>query len=320
MSSTQTEEEIDSLFPEDPTTPSLALIASNNVQITLPYSTGGKDHPIFTLGSGCRPAKIEGRDAPAAFTAQTALSDRTLKEGIYFRIENGAQSKFHKAITSDSHASSEHLSLSGKVSAGGKFAEASDMKASIQASIRTGNIYIDEPRFSLAALADTRRTRTKPSCFPSKYGEYYVASLKLGADAGVLASSASTLHDDSESLDVKAKLRVLWWDIEASEHEETHSVEAWAEFKATGFDTLAGENVGGGSRKQTGEVIMDFVERVTDVEARVRGKMEEFGLTEDKKVDLEMCRRLCEAGLVVEITLLPYSQVRDYMVALNQRR
>lgn len=47
--------------------------------------------------------------------------------------------------------------------------------------------------------------------------------------------------------------------------------------------------------------------------------MQEFGLTEDRNVDLDICRKLCESGLVVEITLLPYSQVRDYVTAINER-
>lgn len=83
------------------------------------------------------------------------------------------------------------------------------MKAFIQSSSRTGTIYIDGLRFSLDALADTRRARRNHnlSDFEVKYGDYYVASLQLGADAGILASTASTMHAESESLDVKVTLQ-----------------------------------------------------------------------------------------------------------------
>ncbi|KAB8206011.1 hypothetical protein BDV34DRAFT_234965 [Aspergillus parasiticus] len=308
-------EELESLFPEDPTTPSLALIASNGAQITLPYSTGGSDNPIIVLGSGCHPSKLESNDARAPFNAKTALSDRCLKESVRFRIENGARSRFQKAITSSSHATAEHLNLSGCVGAGGKFLGASgsgrynkdvsdnedDMKASIQASIRTGTIYIDEPHFSLNALADTRRSRSEPSYFSEIYGEYYVASLQLGADAGVLASSASKKHLETESLDVKGTLHVLWWDIEAGNHTESQSSEFWSRINVTGFDTLAGENVTHISlQRPAQEVVMEYVERVTALEARVRQKMDEFGFLKNKAVDLHI-------------------QVRDYVAALNER-
>ncbi|EIT82286.1 hypothetical protein Ao3042_00539 [Aspergillus oryzae 3.042] len=319
-------EELESLFPEDPTTPSLGLIASNGGQITLPYSTGGSGKPIAILGSGCRPSKLESDDAHAPFNAKTALSDRSLKESVRFRIEDGALSKFHKAITSSSHATAEHLSISGCGRVGGKFLGAMravsdnghELKASIQASIRTGTVYIDEPRFSLNALADTHRSQSKPSYFSEIYGEYYVASLQLGADAGLLASSASKEHMETESLDVKATLHILWWDIEKNIHTESHSSDFWSQIKVTGFDTLTGEDLTHISPQGDGEV-MNYVQRVTELEARVRQKMDGFALTKNKVVDWHMCKSLCEAGLVAEITLLPYSQVRDYMTALTER-
>lgn len=192
------------------------------------------------------------------------------------------------------------------------------MKASIQASIRTGTVYIDEPRFSLNALADTHRSQSKPSYFSEIYGEYYVASLQLGADAGLLASSASKEHMETESLDVKATLHILWWDIEKNIHTESHSSDFWSQIKVTGFDTLTGEDLTHISPQGDGEV-MNYVQRVTELEARVRQKMDGFALTKNKVVDWHMCKSLCEAGLVAEITLLPYSQVRDYMTALTER-
>lgn len=192
------------------------------------------------------------------------------------------------------------------------------MKASIQASIRTGTVYIDEPRFSLNALADTHRSQSKPSYFSEIYGEYYVASLQLGADAGLLASSASKEHMETESLDVKATLHILWWDIEKNIHTESHSSDFWSQIKVTGFDTLTGEDLTHISPQGDGDV-MNYVQRVTELEARVRQKMDEFALTKNKVVDWHMCKSLCEAGLVAEITLLPYSQVRDYVTALSER-
>ncbi|ODM15567.1 hypothetical protein SI65_09170 [Aspergillus cristatus] len=331
MSLTTTQTDIiEDIFPEDPTTPSLALVASSGAQISLPWSTEGD----AMLSFGCCVSQLEGDNTYAPFRTKTAMSEKTLSGRLRFRNEAGAQSSFHKAITSSASSSSEHTSISGKAGVGGKFLRASvsgkynkdvsdnadDMKASIQATIRTGTVYINEPRFSLEALADTRRTRSNPSYFSERYGDYYVASLQLGADAGVLASSASSAHAESESLDIKVTLTVLWWDIEVNYHSEKHSSSQWSNFNITGFDTLTGSNVTNASlQKPAQEVIQDYIQRVTNLEVRVREKMKEFGLTEDRNVDLDTCRKLCESGLVVEITLLPYSQVRDYVTALNER-
>ena len=49
-----------------------------------------------------------------------------------------------------------------------------------------------------------------------------------------------------------------------------------------------------------------------------KGRDEKMWFNRGKVVDLDMCRKLCASGLVAEITLMPYSQVRDYMVAINK--
>ena len=190
-------------------------------------------------------------------------------------------------------------------------------KASIQSTIRTGVIYIDGPRFSLDALADIRRLRknVSPSFFDT-YGSYYVDTLKLGADAGVLASRASSESIDSESRDIQVKVRVLWWEIEANYHEGTYSAERWSQFNVTTFDTLTGANVSDASLDEPPEkVAQEYIGKATSLDDRVRDKMEELGLKKDCKVDLETCREIFASGLVVEITLLPYSQLREFVMA-----
>ncbi|KAB8256224.1 hypothetical protein BDV32DRAFT_129624 [Aspergillus pseudonomiae] len=193
------------------------------------------------------------------------------------------------------------------------------LKASLHATIRTGTIYVDGPRFSLDALADTRRSRRDPSYFSKIYGDYYVDNLKLGADAGVLLSSATSSSEQIESLDTKAKLHILWWDIEKNYHTESKSFKYWSEFHITGYDTLTGSNASDQSLdKPPQAVAQDYLKLAGDLEFRVRDKMKKFGLTGEKVVDLDICRKICASGLVAEVTLMPYSQVRDYMVAINE--
>lgn len=268
-------EDINDIFPEDPTQPSVSLASSAGSPITLPWVKSESGKLITTLGTGCHSSKLQSDSAVTPFATQQALSASTLHGGIRFSNEVGSKSSFHKAITSDQAAHSEHLSVLGKLPAGCKFLNASasgtynksvldnedvgfpsrntcaietgakieqDLKASIQASIRTGVIYFDNPRLSLDAIADTRRSRRSLDYFSQKYGDYYVASLHLGADAGLLASISSKAHSESESLDLKIKLHVLWWDIEKSQHDEKQSRETFSKTKITAFETLNGSN------------------------------------------------------------------------------
>lgn len=189
------------------------------------------------------------------------------------------------------------------------------MKASAQATIRTGVIYFDSPRLSLDAIADTRRSTRNRDYFSRKYGDYYVASLHLGADAGVLASVSSKDHSESESMEIKAKLHVLWWDVAKSHREEKHSEEVFFTSNITAFETLTGSNVKNGDSNTA----LTYIQRVSNLKERVRDKMDELKLQEDKVLKLEDVKEICEAGLVAEITLLPYSQMRDYTAALIER-
>jgi hypothetical protein len=181
-------------------------------------------------------------------------------------------------------------------------------------------VYFDQPRLSLDAIADVRRSRKDRSSFSRKYGDYYVASLRLGADAGLLASVSTKERTELESMNVKAKLKVLWWDVETSYYEESQSYEAWSAFDITAFETLTGSNVQNGALEEPSQkVAVDFIQRVSDLENRVRDKMRELDLQKDKILKPEDVQKICESGLVSEITLLPNAQIRDYTAALVER-
>lgn len=147
-----------------------------------------------------------------------------------------------------------------------------------------------------------------------------MGNLKLGADAGLLASSASQESSQSESLDAKGKLHALWWDVEKSYHDASVSADAWSDLNITAFDTLEGMNVSETSHSGSAQrVAQDYIGRMDELDRRVYRKMEELGLRGHQQLDLEMCRKLCASGLVVEVTLFPYQHVRDYVRASNER-
>jgi hypothetical protein len=181
-------------------------------------------------------------------------------------------------------------------------------------------IYFDQPRLSLDAIADIRRSKRDRVYFSRQYGDYYVASLRLGADAGLLASVSTNNRSQSEILEVKAKLHVLWWDIEKSYNEEHHTHEAWSAFDITAFETLSGLNVQNGALQQDPQTAAwNYIQRVSNLEKSVRDKMSELGLEEDKSLTHNDVQKICESGLVAEMTLLPYTQIRDYTATLIER-
>lgn len=84
--------------------------------------------------------------------------------------------------------------------------------------------------------------------------------------------------------------------------------------------TLAVSNIKSAPlQKPPQQVAQVYIDRLSSLGTRVREKMDAFGLTENKYLDPKTYREICASGLVAEIILLPYSQVRDYAVSLNER-
>jgi hypothetical protein len=110
---------------DDPNLSPISLASSTGRAITLPWAKAESGQLIATLGTGCHSAKLQSDSAVAPFVTQRALSDGTFRESVRFRNEVGAQSSFHKAITSNQASKSEHMSGTAEVSAGCKFAKVS---------------------------------------------------------------------------------------------------------------------------------------------------------------------------------------------------
>ena len=59
--------------------------------------------------------QVEADDAQIPFRTKCAFSEKTISKPE-FRIESGAQSNFHKALTSNAQSSVQHMAVSFKAS------------------------------------------------------------------------------------------------------------------------------------------------------------------------------------------------------------
>ena len=114
MALTKSNYNVEDIFPEDPTIPSIALITSSRSQLSLPCPN---NPALMTMvGSGVHSSKLEEKEAEVPFRAKCAFSEKTISEKPEFRIESGAQSNFHKALTSNAQSSVQHMAVSFKAS------------------------------------------------------------------------------------------------------------------------------------------------------------------------------------------------------------
>lgn len=86
-----------------------------------------------------------------------------------------------------------------------------------------------------------------------------------------------------------------------------------------GFDSLNGEFVttAPGADLDVNK-LRSLVAGGLKIEERVFNAFESMGLKDGDSVSPEICQRLCEAGLVVSIILMPFAKCADYIAARNR--
>ncbi|KAF2738960.1 hypothetical protein EJ04DRAFT_519904 [Polyplosphaeria fusca] len=315
-------------FPTDPFTPSLRYAASRQLPITIPWT-----NKLIRMGASLSLAG-EGN---ATFREATPFSEASLnKSKMAFRP--GSRGSVRQASTRYNERSSEHLdvSMQGEIgfpglSASGRAhyeTNASEVnshkaiKASLRAEYRSGYVvFADIPSFSAEATNILRAEPSPIEAFRTKYGDYYVGAYAIGGANGNLVTGAAATSSESKNLSVEYSVKVLWMEksrtIEDHERRSTaagyasliayDSLEEWkGDLHGSDFDSYA--NIMRASEENQRRSLA-LAQRVTE-------RTERLGLKMGHEVPWNTCDAIFEAGLVVEILLLPFSALRDYTTAL----
>ena len=152
--------------------------------------------------------------------------------------------------------------------------------------------------------------------------------MRLGADNATFVSMK--IDDESEASDLRAvvKGKVLFITKTMTYTESKRRFderEAWITFN--GLDTLASRNEslsvmsGSADVRRIHAVAKEYAAMAKDLEHRVDRKLKELGLDRNstKRLTLAHINRICESGLVVELLLLPYAGLRDYLEAARRQ-
>jgi len=91
-----------------------------------------------------------------------------------------------------------------------------------------------------------------------------------------------------------------------------------------GFDTLEQTNVedncaAGDCNKlgQIGQMSTEYTKLVTGLQSRIDKSLKMLGMDHSSEVSTADCQKLCEAGLIVRLILLPYLSLRAYKETVN---
>ena len=182
---------------------------------------------------------------------------------------------------------------------------------------RAGSIaFVHPPRLSEVALQTLKYNGGLPA-FEKKWGDYYVAGYRIGGDAGVMMSLASSSKIVSESVTVCIKVEILFFSLENSWSKSWSQAESDLRVTLSCFSTFEQAQIQ--EQRQLGDPkLHKFIEEARGIHDRAQGlvdtiqrKLDSIGISKDKDITTEQCVGLCESGMVVELLLFPIGNLRE---------
>ncbi|KAK2690197.1 hypothetical protein QWA68_010995 [Fusarium oxysporum] len=299
-------------------------------------------HRELTLGTGFS-SKLISTPNPWITARSPFNIDELRKQRLLYDGKVEGRHNFRDAESTSHSTGMEHTSGSLGVAVGCSFLSASvtgsydktvlETKDTYSVSrtclVRDGVIrFKAEPRLSYEAEKLLREPNGQAK-FQEVYGDYYVSCYILGGDAGVYVATSDDTVDTRTKEKVTVKVKVLFFtasktfEKEKSTHDETFQV------TLSGYDTLTNTCHGYPSKKegldkvsqaQFNEVRRQSIGHLQNVDKlpfRVRERMRELRLVNDQdELEWSHCSDICQAGLVVQVILMPYRYLRDYQIAL----
>ncbi|TFK32765.1 hypothetical protein BDQ12DRAFT_476790 [Crucibulum laeve] len=316
------------LLLDDPNVLNVEQVAHDNIPIYFPWSL-----QCITLGTGFN-STLTSKGNTNPFSSRSAFAQRSLNSTpVRFDDDTGGSS-FKKSITSKSTYSYEHVDFKFGISVGGWVLGASvsgayakdvlsnkdSQKLSVRSTMRLGTVaYVDTPGLSSEGFSLLRQEGVEK--FHQTYGDYYVAGLRLGADNATMLSSSSNTDIQSQMDQLKISLKVFGKNHTLMDKKHVSSTSAIAHgTTVTAFDTLKNYNHTGqaGDAASCGREAELAARNVYDgqqIQERAFAVLQSLHISPGQIITTEQYRRICESGLVVELLLLPYAGLREFVLA-----
>jgi len=184
------------------------------------------------------------------------------------------------------------------------------------------------PEFSDTARRTLRTARySQDDEFEKRYGDYYIAALRIGAANGTELSTSSSSESSSKasSYSVAVKVKVFCWSVSKTYSDSSFEASASesGNIKYNGYDTLSclQSDFAGSNELAHQQLIVTAntnLEKGKLMQGRLRKATDKFGLEDGCEMSQEQVDGLLGAGLVIEVQLLPYAKLREYISACGR--
>ena len=185
---------------------------------------------------------------------------------------------------------------------------------------RSGTIFLEKAPSITAKAKEIIKYEGGIEALQERFGDYYVGGFALGGDTVAMASALSEDSSFYRKLKILLQVQFLFitfYNTVADESEASSFTDH--QESLTGYDSLSNKFVLARARNERmpEEALAeakDLARLAHNLGSRVDKKMVEAGLLENEPLTEEVCERLFQSGLVVELILLPVAQLRDVLV------
>jgi hypothetical protein len=167
-----------------------------------------------------------------------------------------------------------------------------------------------------AEAEETLGSENGPEKFRGKYGDFYLAELGLGGDAGVYVTTSASSSASSEDISVVAEVNVLFFsdDVEVARSHEAQLSRS-AEFALVAHDTVDKKSIvqkwSGWETAKANDAqnkALEYSRKTDGLDGRVREALSDV---KPGKVSQEDCEKLWKAGVIAEMLFVPFRTLRQ---------
>lgn len=187
-------------------------------------------------------------------------------------------------------------------------------KSSVQSSHRSGMIRLSSaPSLNMDALVIFKHEGGLLR-FKRMYGDYYLASYRLGGDVALMLSEEGFFDKTTETKAIEAKVKVLGFTKEYADSWSTNDEKQARSLQLIGHDALGNVFISQslrdeGGRTKLAELAESFVARGENLSYRVESRLRELGIDEGVPLDFDICNQVTRAGAVAELLLMPVTHL-----------
>ncbi|KAL7932790.1 hypothetical protein V8C35DRAFT_306789 [Trichoderma chlorosporum] len=191
-------------------------------------------------------------------------------------------------------------------------------RASHNSRLRCGSIALmkDPPLSSTAKTLLQEQDGLK--LFSELYGDYFVAGYVLGADSGACLAVSSSSNMSTKTVTITVEVKVLWSEFTSTASTTDVQQSASSDLAFYGYDTLDNLNVSlsaglGQPNDHIRAAARLYMEKTNTLQSRLKERLRELDIKQGNMTSVEQCRRAVDEGIVVELMLVPYRSLKEYV-------